>query len=137
MWKGEFNTHITKNETRLESIRRQVYQSYFSKYWWIYDQVLKGYNEQEQKLINEYLSLESRGINLSRQAEIKDTTSEKTGGMIISGFRSDVSEARQALRYVNPTLDAWLFYWGRTSSFQTPQAEEIYHRIARETGRRV
>jgi len=137
MWKGEFQTYMTKNETGLESIRRRVYQTYFNKYWWIYDQVLKGYNDDEQKLIKEYLSLEKRGVNLSRQAEIKATESEKTGNLIILGFRSEVSGARRALRYNNPTLDAWLFYWGRTASFETPEAEIIYHKIARDTGRSV
>ena len=137
MWEGEFKTYITKNETPIESIRRQVYQAYFTKYWWVWDQILKGYSDIEQRLIKEYISLENRGIDLPRQAEIKATLSEKTGNTLISGFRSEVSNARQALRYANPALDAWLFYWGRTKSFVTPQAEEIYLRIAAETGRSV
>ena len=137
MWKGEFKTYTTKNETPMEAIRRKVYQTYFTKYWWVWDQVLKGYNETEQRLIREYISLENRGMDLPRQAEIKATKSEKTGSLLISGFRSDISEARQALRYANPTLDAWLFYWGRVGSFQTPQAEEIYYSISKETGRKI
>jgi len=137
MWKDEFKDYITKNETRMESIRREIYQRYFTKYWWVWDQVLGTYNEDEQKLIREYLSLENRGINISRQAEIQAIQSQKTGNVLISSFRSEVSDARKALRYANPHLDAWLYFWGRTSSFIAPGAEETYKQIAKDTGRQI
>lgn len=135
--KGEWVDYLARNSTRIEELRREVYYKYFRPYNRIWEQVLTGYPEGEQRLIKEYLSLERRGMDLTRQAEIKAMTSEKTGNLLVSSFRTDVSNSRTALRYANPNLDAWLFYWGRVTTFQTPEAETIYEQIARDTGRRL
>jgi len=56
---------------------------------------------------------------------------------LISSFRSDVSDARVAMRYANPYLDAWLYFWNRVNSFQTTEAEEAYKVIATSVGKRM
>ena len=133
--KGEWDTYISRNSTRLEEIRRDVYDAYFRKYYDIWEASLALYSENEQKLIKEFLFLQRTGKQLDRQEAIRETTSEKTGLMLISSFQSDVSDNRAALRYANPHLDAWLFYWGRVTSFKTPQAEAVYRQILLDTGR--
>lgn len=133
----EWDDFLSKNSTPIEEIRRDVYQQYFRKYNQIWETVLTTYNESEQRLVNEFLYLERTGQNLVRQAEIQATVSAKTGLMLISSFRSEVSDAKRALRYANPYLDAWLYYWGRTSSFVAPGSEQIYYLIAASTGRKV
>jgi len=115
-------------------VRSEVVQKYFRKYYDIWDAVANTYSPEEVKLIKEYTSLEGRGVNQSRQNEILAMQSAK-GGQLISRFRSEVGEARQAFRYANPLLDAWLNYWGRVSSFQTPEAEQAYQQLFAETGR--
>lgn len=135
--KQEWDDYLARNSTRLEQIRREVYHNYFRTYNKVWEKILSTYNEQEQGLIEEYLSLERTGRQLERQAEIKATVSEKTGNMLISSFRSEVSDAKQALRYHNPQLDAWLFYWGKTSTFISPTGEDAYRQLAIQTGRKI
>ena len=136
-YKQEWDDFLSRNSTRMEEVRRDVYATYFSPYNKIWDKILSTYPENEQALITEYLSLERRGINLARQQAIKDSVSAKTSRKLISSFRSETSDAKKALRYYNPNLDAWLFYWGRTTSFASPTGEDVYRRISAETGRRI
>lgn len=135
--KSEWEDYLARNTTRIEAVRREIYKTYLKPYNRIWEQVLISYPEDEQKLIEEYLYLERTGRKLERQVEIKAMVSAKTGNLLISSFRSDVSGARVALRYANPALDAWLFYWGRTTTFQTPGAEDVYRQIAKDTGRQI
>ena len=134
---GEWNDFLSKNSTRIEEIRRDVQINYFRTYNKVYEKVLSLYSPEEQSLINEYLHLERTQSGLDRQSEIKSMVSARTGNALISSFRSDVSDAKKALRYANPHLDAWLYYWGRTSSFTSPTGESVYQQLARETGRRI
>lgn len=133
--KEEWEAYLSRNTTRMEEIRRDVSNTYFRKYYDVWEATLALYPENEQKLINEFLYLERTGQQLERQDEIKEIISAKTGNQLISSFRSEVSDNRAALRYTNPSLDAWLFFWGRVTSFKTPQAEAIYQQISRDTGR--
>jgi len=136
-YKAEWDDYLEKNTTPLEKIRRQVSDEYFKPYNRVWEQVLKTqYDEGEQRLINEWYSLRRRGINLDRQAVISSTVRDN-GRQLISNFQSDTSEARRALRYANPLLDAWLFYWGRTTSFLTPEASQFYPSICHTTGRQI
>ncbi|KKN75149.1 hypothetical protein LCGC14_0383080 [marine sediment metagenome] len=136
-FKQEWDDFLSKNSTRMEQVRRDVGRTYFRTYNKVWETILSTYNDEEQGLIEEYLFLERTGQKLDRQAGIKATTSEKTGNLLISSFRTEVSGAKKALRFANPHLDAWLFYWGRTSAFTAPGAEEVYKQIARETGRKI
>lgn len=136
-FRGEWDAIIAKNSTRIEQVRRVVGKQYFRTYNQIWDEVLTvQFNEQEQKLIKEFLYLERTGQKLSRQEEIKNTVRENEK-QLISDFRHEISESRRALRFANPTLDAWLFYWGRTGSFLTQEAEDIYPQLAKDTGRTI
>ncbi len=135
-YKGEWTSYLSKNSTRIEDLRRKVYSTYFRKYNSIYTTVLAKYGQDEQRIINEYLYLKKMGQNLQRQEQIKQIAT-KDGRQLVSAFQSDVGEARRALRYENPSLDAWLSYWGKTSSFLTPQAEGIFQQIKQQTGRVV
>ncbi len=135
--KQEWTDYLSRNTIRVEEIRREVYGNYFRTYNRVWEKILSLYPEEEQTLIEEYLSLERRGIELDRQAVIKATESSKTGKLLISSFRTDVANAKKALRFANPSLDAWLFYWGRTSSFTSPTGEDVYRQLARDTGRQI
>ena len=135
-YKQEWDDYLSRNATPLMTIRREVTKTYFNKYDGLWEQLLSRYSEDEQRLIKEYLFLEDRNQNFPRQEEIKLIT-DKQGRQLVSGFRTDVSNAKKALRYANPALDAWLNYWGRVSSFTTPQAYELYQRYSLSTGKKL
>ena len=137
-WKAEWELLKSGRhpEPPLEKVRREVNEQYISKYNQVWQKVLSSYTDDEQKLIKEFLALKATNRSFERQEEIQAIT-KADGRQLVSAFQSDVSEARQALRYANPYLDAWLFFWGRVTSFQTPAGEEAYKVIARSVGRRM
>lgn len=136
-YRQEWNTYLEKNMTATEKIRRQSNTEYFSKYNDIYDAVKLMHNKEEQMLIDEYISLKSLGSNLSRQEEILAMQSTTfPGKSLISGFSTEVSHSKESFRAANPFLDAWLFYWGKTTSFKSDQARNIYNTLLSATGRK-
>lgn len=135
-FKNEWEDYMSRNTPPLEKIRRQVYKEYFRPYGNVWEGVLNIYSQEEQLLIKEWYSLRRRGIKLDRQAQIRDTV-RPDGKKLISSFQADTGDAKRALRYANPMLDAWLFYWGRTTTFLTTEAEMLYPQIARDTGRKI
>jgi len=134
--KQEWDDYISRNSTRMELVRRKVYKEYFRVYNKIWESALERYPEEEQKLIKEFLYLERMDIDFVRQDEIKAMVSVTTGNKLVSSFRTDVSNARLALRYANPALDAWLRFWGRVESFQTPEAGIIFQQICKDVGKK-
>ena len=135
--KQEWEDYIIRNSTRIEQVRREVSQRYFKPYNNIWETVLGTYGESEQRLIKEFLYLENTGQKVDMQEKIMQATIGDSDIKLIANFRSSVAEARRAIRFANPSLDAWLFYWGRTGSFLTTQAEQVYAQIAKDTGRKV
>lgn len=134
--KLNWETFLSRHTSPTMQMWHDVYSTYLKKYYGLWDGVLQTYSPQEQSLITTFLSLERTQQQLDRQEEIMAMESEK-GGSLISGFRSAVSLEREALRFTNPYLDAWLFYWGRTTSFKSNKAEEVFKLLARQTGRRI
>jgi len=132
--KAKWDEYVSRNTIPIMRVYDKTYETYFQKYYQLWEAVLKTYSPPEQQLINEYLYLERTGQNLARQEDLKNHVSVR-GDSLISGFRSLVSGERKALRYANPLLDAWLYYWGKTTSFETDQAKQTYTILARQTGR--
>lgn len=133
--RSEWEMYLSRHSTPMEMLRRQSWNEYFRTYYAVWDAVLDTYSEQEQTLLTEFFYLERTGQELDRQAYIKGLTSDKTGNLLISSFRTDISDNREALRAANPMLDAWLYYWGRSTSFKTSQARISYERLLLSTGR--
>ncbi len=135
--KGRWDNFLARNTAPIMATWQGVSQTYFRKYNGLWDEVLSTYSEEDQALINEYLFLERTQQKLDRQTEIKNIVREEDGLQLISGFRSAVSNERKALRFANPQLDAWLFYWGNTSTFESFTGEDVFKELARQTGRVV
>jgi len=135
-YREEWDDYLKRNSTSLEQLRRE-HNQYVKPYNALWERILEEYTPKEQEAIKEHQYLLKTGTGLERRAEIEDMVREATGRKLISNFRSDISEARQALRYANPFLDAVLYYWGRTTTFQTPQAEETYKQLAKDTGKSI
>jgi hypothetical protein len=135
--KGQWTAYLSRNTAPVMQVWSDVYTNYFRKYYELYDKVLSTYPEEEQALLVEYLFLERTGQQLERQVLIKESVSSKTGNKLVSGFRSEISKERQALRYSNPHLDAWLYYWGKTSTFVSPTGEQVYRKLSERTGRKI
>jgi hypothetical protein len=134
-YRQEWDDYIKKNQTPLEELRRQVNEQYFTKYDGLYDTVLARYSPIEQQAINEYFSLRRLRKDTARQTLIKSLTAAN-GNLLISDFQSNVSDAKQALRAANPTFEAWLYFWGRTTTIPTGAAGQVYSQILASVGRK-
>jgi hypothetical protein len=133
---SEWESFLSKNQSPLEAIHQQVTNQYFRKYYAVWDETLKQFSTEEQSIINEYLYLQKTGQQLDRQAEIK-AMQLSDGKLLISSFQSAVGANKAALRQDNPYLDAWLYYWGKVSSFKKSSTKEIYLQLCKDTGRMV
>ena len=133
-FKQEWQDYLSRNTIPYELVRREINENYFRPYNRVYEAVLKMRSEEERRLIEEYLRLERLEKDRGRQQAIRDIVGTD-GKKLVSSFRSDISNARKALRYANPTLDAWLNFWGRVHTFMTPEAEIAYNSIQVQMGR--
>jgi len=132
--KSEWDSYMSRNSTPMERVRQAITRDYFKPYNSLWDTIIARYTPQEQAVYKEFKYLQTTGRNIERQQEIRNITT--TGNRkLVSAIESDVSDAREALRYANPYLDAWLVYWGRTTSFKTQQARDVYNRLLVDTGR--
>lgn len=135
--RGQWDSWLDRNTAPIMKVWKTVNQTYFKKYNDLWDKVKQTYDEQEQLLIDEYLFLERTQQKLERQEQIRTVISNKTGKSLISGFRSEVSDERKALRFSNPHLDAWLFYWGKTTTFVSHEGEDVFRALSSRTGRTI
>lgn len=131
----EWQDYLSRNSSSLEQIRR-IHNTYIKPYNRLWERILEEYTPEEQQLIKEHQHLLNTGTGLVRRAEIEDIT-RANGRKLVADYRSGVSEARRALRYANPYLDATLYYWGRTTTFLTAEAEEAYIQLCKDTGKKI
>ena len=134
-YKEEWQDYLSRNSSSLEQIRR-IHNNYIKPYNRLWERILGEYTPEEQRLIKEHQHLLNTGTGLARRAEIEDIT-RPNDRKLIANYRSDISEARRALRYANPYLDATLYYWGRTTTFMTPEGEEAYIQLCKDTGKKI
>lgn len=121
-----FLDRIHMKWTPMEELYWNASREYFRAYRNIRAIVLRQYEPEQQQQIRRYEV--ARG---QEREELKNLLGPD-GQKLISGFSSKVREARLRLRYVDPETDAWLYFFGKTDTFVTKQAEEIYNRLAKE-----
>jgi hypothetical protein len=54
------------------------------------------------------------------------------GKKLISHFTSRLREVRVELRRVDPTMDAWLYFFGKADKFVTDEAKSIYNTLTEQ-----
>ncbi len=134
--RAEWDKFLARNLNQFGRLHRRVNNEYFKKYYDVADMVKETYTPDEQAMIDEYRALERNSqLAFQRANEIKGYKSS-TGRKLISSFNSDVTQEREALRRANPYLDAWLIYWGKTTSPQTDKTMDVLQHLYKETGRK-
>jgi hypothetical protein len=127
--KDEWEAYINRNKTPLEQLRNDVTTKYLTIYDSLYDKVKQTFSADNQTIIDAYLMQVKTGRAVANP--------DLTAATIVNDFKAKVTSAKGALRTSNPYLDAWLFYWGRTTSFKTDAAKNAYLQICGQTGRQV
>lgn len=128
--KGEFKQRfldrIQYDWLPMERLYWEISREYLRPYRLVRNAVLEGYPPELQKLIMRFEV--ARGQE--RQA-IMDVVGPD-GRKLISGFNSQLREARQRLRMIDPELDAWCYFFGVTDTLLSAEATEIYDRFKKE-----
>ncbi len=117
---------IQMDWTPMERLYWQISREYFRPYRNIRSIILKTYSEEERAQIRRYEV--ARGDERTALQEVIG----QDGQNLIAGFNSKVREARQRLRYVDPTLDAWSYFFGNTDSFLTKESELQYKEFVKQ-----
>jgi len=112
--------------TPMERLYWTVSREYFRPYRNVRSIILGQYDDQQVQQIRRYEV--ARGAEREELQQLVGPDGEK----LIAGFNAKVREARQRLRYIDPELDAWSYFWGNTDSFITTAAEEKYNQLVKQ-----
>ena len=115
---------IHNDWTPLEILYWEFSREYARPYRNIRTVVLNQYTPEQVQIIRRFEV--ARGEERSKILEVMGPE-----GKLISGYQSDLREARLRLRILDPTLDAWLYFFGSTDTFKSHEAEDIYNELVR------
>ncbi len=112
--------------TPMERLYWTISREYFRPYRNIRNIVLEQYTDEQKRQIRRYEV--ARGAEREQLKQIQGPDGQK----LIAGFNAKVREARQRLRYIDPELDAWSYFFGSTDSFITKEAQDRYKELVSE-----
>lgn len=112
--------------TPLEILYWTISREYFRSYRNTRNVVLRQYTDEQIQAI--------RRFEVARGAERDELRNipGPDGRKLISGFQARVRDARRRLRYIDPELDAWSYFWGNTDSFITSNSKQIYEGLTEQ-----
>ena len=128
--KGEFKQRfldrIQYDWLPMERLYWETSREYLRPYRLVRNAVLEQYPPELQKLIMRFEV--ARGAERQAIMEVIGPDGRK----LISGFNSQLREARQRLRMIDSELDAWCYFFGVTDTLLSAEATEIYNRLVKE-----
>lgn len=105
-------------------------------YWQFSRDFGRPYRNLRQVVMNEYTDEQ---VQIIRRYEVargdeREQLQEVIGpdGKLIAGYQARLREARQRLRLLDPTLDAWLYFFGTTDTFMSTESKEIYEKLTEQ-----
>ncbi len=125
-FRQRFEDRIQFDWTPMEKLYWQISREYLRPYRLIRNVVLEQYTPEQQELIRRYEV--ARG---AERDEIRATPGPE-GRKLISHFTSTLREARQRYRLLDPTTDAWAYFFGTTDTLLTTQSKETYKQIEKQ-----
>lgn len=144
----DFDTYYAKIDSLLESLDEHHRQRMLDRiqidwtpmerlYWTVSREYLRPYRNIRSIVLEQYTDEQRQQIRRFEVARGKEREALQEilgpdGEKLISGFNTRVREARQRLRYIDPELDAWSYFFGNTDSFITATAEVLYEDIAKQ-----
>lgn len=116
---------IQNDWTPMEKLYWQFSRDFARPYRNLREVVMNEYTDEQRQLIRRYEV--ARG---EERTELQNVMGPD--GKLISGYQSRLREARQRLRILDPTLDAWLYFFGTTDKFMSHESEEIYNNLTKQ-----
>jgi len=119
-YKDRLLQRIQFDWTGLEKLYWQTSRDYIRPYNAVSDVVKSTFDEKGQYWINRYSSADTV------EKQQIDSFDLAPGVGLMSEYRKQLASAHESMRLADPELDAWLNFWGKVSSFKTPEAEQKY-----------
>ncbi len=111
---------IQSDWTPMEKLYWQVSREYMRPYRNLREIVLREYDPEQIQQIRRY------EVAPAAEREQLQEIIGPDGLKLISGYQKRLREARQRLRILDPTTDAWLNFFGTTTSLISTEAKSIY-----------
>lgn len=118
--KTRFLDYIHRDWTPTQKLYWESSREYLRPYTNLREAVIQQFSPEEQSILRTYTHAE--GFELDQLRDVKTGTGDK----LISTFETMLRDARINLRMMDPQTDAWLAFWGRTSTFRTKNAKLMY-----------
>ena len=110
----------------MTALRYQVHKDFFRAYDAISDLVLSQFTPEQQRVIRE-----ERVAQGERRAELRAVQFDEET-KLLAEYESRRNQAKINLRTVDPELDAWLMFFGRTDAVRTAHAQALFDRLVAE-----
>ncbi len=117
---------IQADWTPMEKLYWQVSREYIRPYRNIRDIVLREYEPEQIQQIRRYEVASAAERDQLRELVGPD------GDKLISGYQRRLREARQRLRLLDPETDAWLNFFGTTTSLLSTESKQIYEELRKK-----
>jgi hypothetical protein len=118
---SDFDSYIRRYETPMETVFKDASNKYLRGYRAISRIMLESYTDEQRVLIAEYYADTTTSM---RKDELRNILGPD-GNKLISGWESNLTDARVRMRQASPTLDFWLYVFGYTSSPKTAAAQAM------------
>ena len=143
----DFDTYYAYIDILLESLspahRERLLQRIHNEwtpmeilYWEFSRTYARPYRNLRAIVLNEYTPEQVKVIRRFEVArgEERQQLLEVMGpdGKLISGYQRQLREARMRLRLLDPTLDAWLYFFGTIDKFMSAESEDIYNELTKQ-----
>ncbi len=125
-FRQRFEDRIQYDWTPMEKLYWQISREYLRPYRLIRNLVLEQYTPEQQELIRRYEV--ARG---DERTEIRETPGPE-GRLLVSHFTSTLREARQRYRMLDPTTDAWAYFFGSTDTLLSTQSKTTYKQLEKQ-----
>ncbi len=117
---------IQSDWTPLEKLYWNVSREFMRPYRNLRDIVLQQYSPEEIQQIRRY------EVAPAAEREALQEIMGPEGDKLISGYQRTLREARQRLRILDPSMDAWLNFFGITTSLLSTEAEVKYEEMRKK-----
>lgn len=144
----DFDTYYAYIDILLESLgdshRERMLQRIQSEwtpmeklYWQVSREFMRPYRNLRSIVLNEY---DPEQVQQIRRYEVAPAAERKEiqeiigpdGDKLISGYQRKLREARQRLRILDPEMDAWLNFFGTTTSLLSTEAKKRYEELRKK-----
>ena len=125
-FRDRLTSTIQSNWTGLEKLYWNASREYIRPYNRVKDLVISQYDEKSQYWLKRYAQADT-----AERAQIASYTLPD-GNKLMSDFNTKLKASHEALRVADPTLDAWLNFFGKASSFSTKESEQIFNNLNKQ-----